>query len=192
MKDAYYGRYYHHAGVAITASAGDSGYGVSYPASSKWVTAVGGTTLRRSSSRRGFSESAWSGTGSGCSSYNTTTWQTSDTGCAGRAVADVAAVADPQSGVAVYDSEDFQGVSGWLTFGGTSAASPIIAATFALAGNTTDISDGSYLWSHHTASGLWDVSSGTNGDCPTQQWCESRTGWDGPTGWGSPNGTSDF
>ncbi len=193
MKDASYGRYYHHSGVAITASAGDSGYAVSYPASSKWVTAVGGTTLRRSTSRRGFTETAWSGTGSGCSAYNKTTWQdAATTGCSGRAVADVAAVADPQTGVAVYDSEDFQGARGWLTFGGTSASSPIIAATFALTGDTTHVTDGSYLWSHHTPAGLWDVSSGSNGGCPTAQWCNAGTGWDGPTGWGSPNGTSDF
>ncbi|HWC35948.1 MAG TPA: hypothetical protein VG650_14120 [Mycobacteriales bacterium] len=120
MKDTSYGRFFHHAGVAITASAGDSGYAVSYPASSKWVTAVGGTTLRRSTSRRGFAETAWSGTGSGCSADNATTWQqASTTGCAGRAVADVSAVADPATGVAVYDSLAFQGASGWLTFGGT-------------------------------------------------------------------------
>jgi hypothetical protein len=192
-RDNSYGRFFHHPGVAVTASAGDSGYGVSYPASSKWVTAVGGTTLRRSNARRGFTESAWDGSGSGCSAYNQAPWQPADTtACDGRAVADVAAVADPQTGVAVYDSEDFQGASGWLTFGGTSASSPIVAATFALAGNTADVADGSYIWSHHTPSGTWDVTSGENGQCPTSQWCTAGAGWDGPTGWGTPNGTSDF
>lgn len=193
MKDAYYGRHYHHEGVAITASAGDNGYGVSYPASSKWVTAVGGTTLRRSGVHRGFTETAWTGSGSGCSAYNTTTWQpATTTGCEGRAVADVSAVADPATGVAVYDSEDFQGASGWLTFGGTSASSPIVAATFALAGNASEVSDGSYLWSHHASTSLWDIGSGSNGTCPTPQWCTAGTGWDGPTGWGTPNGTAAF
>src|SRR3954451_23198133 len=53
--DNTYGRYYHHPGVAVTASTGDSGYGVSYPATSKWVTAVGGTTLTKSTrARRGW------------------------------------------------------------------------------------------------------------------------------------------
>lgn len=120
-KDSTYGRYYHHAGVAVTASAGDDGYGVSYPASSKWVTAVGGTTLRRATSARGFAETAWSESGSGCSTLNATTWQPADTtGCTGRAVADVAAVADPATGVAVYDSTPYETAVGWLTFGGTS------------------------------------------------------------------------
>ena len=193
MKDQYYGRYFHHSGVAITASAGDSGYGVSYPASSKWVTAVGGTTLRRSSARRGFSESVWAGTGSGCSAYNKTAWQDpATTGCPGRAVADVAAVADPATGVAVYDSLDYQGASGWLTFGGTSASSPIIAATFALAGNTADVNDGSYVWTHRTSTNLWDIRSGNNGTCDVNQLCTAKYGWDGPTGWGSPHGTAGF
>jgi subtilase family serine protease len=191
MKDQYYGRYFHHSGVAITASAGDSGYGVSYPASSSWVTAVGGTTLRRSTSRRGFTEAAWSGAGSGCSSFNKATWQDdATTGCAGRAVTDVAAVADPATGVAVYDSEDYQGASGWLTFGGTSASSPIVAAAFALAGNTADVTDGSYVWTHHTSADLNDVRSGSNGSCDVPQLCNASGGWDGPTGWGTPNGVA--
>jgi subtilase family serine protease len=189
--DNSYGRYYHHPGVAITASAGDNGYSVSYPASSKWVTAVGGTTLKRSSSARGFTESAWSDSGSGCSSDNTTTWQSvTITGCPDRAVADVSAVADPATGVAVYDSYAFEGASGWLTFGGTSASSPIIAAVYALAGNTADVSSGAYVWAHHT--GLRDVTSGSNGTCSTKQWCNARAGWDGPTGWGTPDGVAAF
>jgi subtilase family serine protease len=190
--DSSYGRYYHHPGVAITASAGDNGYGVSYPASSKWVTAVGGTSLKRSSSSaRGFTESAWDDSGSGCSTENSASWQSSSvTGCSGRAVADVSAVADPATGVAVYDSYAFEGTSGWLEFGGTSASSPIIAAVYALAGNTASVDDGSYLWAHH--GGLRDVTSGSNGSCSTRQWCTARSGWDGPTGWGTPDGTSAF
>jgi hypothetical protein len=186
-----YGRYFHHSGVAITASAGDSGYGVSYPASSKWVTAVGGTTLKHSSSSRGFTETAWNDTGSGCSTRNATTWQSeSTTGCAGRAVADVSAVADPATGVAVYDSYTFQDTDGWLTFGGTSASAPIIAGVYALAGNTGDVDDGSYLWAHH--GDLHDVSGGANGSCSVDRWCHAGHGWDGPTGWGTPDGTGSF
>ena len=187
--DKTYGRYYHHAGVAVTASTGDSGYGVSYPATSKWVTAVGGTTLTRSTkSKRGWSERAWTGSGSGCSTGNSTTWQKrSTTQCSGRAVADIAAVADPATGVAVYDSYVFENTSGWLTFGGTSASSPIIAAAFALAGNTANVKDGSYVWMHHSA-GVNDITSGSTGTCNTTSWCTARRGWDGPTGWGSPKG----
>jgi subtilase family serine protease len=183
-----YGRYYHHPGVALTASTGDSGYGVAYPASSKWVTAVGGTTLTRSTrSRRGWAERAWTGSGSGCSPLNTAGWQS--VGCDGRAVADVAAVADPATGVAVYDSYPFDGASGWLTFGGTSAAAPIVAGVFALAGNTSAVRDGSYVWTHHRG-GFNDVRSGSNGSC--DRWCTANSGWDGPTGWGTPKGLSAF
>jgi subtilase family serine protease len=189
--DRSYGRYYHHVGVAITASAGDSGYGTSYPASSRWVTAVGGTTLNAAANPRGFTETAWTGSGSGCSADNTAAWQdTTMTGCAGRAVADVAAVADPATGVAVYDSVGYEGASGWLTFGGTSASAPIIAGVYALAGNAGDISGGDYLWAHHRA--LRDITHGSNGNCPTFRWCTAQDGWDGPTGWGVPNGTGAF
>jgi subtilase family serine protease len=189
--DNSYGRYYHHSGVAITASTGDNGYGVSYPASSKWVTAVGGTSLHRSTSaRRGWSEGVWSGSGSGCSTLNHASWQpTTTTSCGGRAVADIAAVANPATGVAVYDSYVFDSTIGWLTFGGTSAASPIVAAAFALAGNTDQVQDGSWVWMHHTG-GVNDITYGSTGTCSTSRWCTAHYGWDGPTGWGTPKGVS--
>jgi subtilase family serine protease len=86
--------YYNHPGVAITASSGDGGYGVLYPAASPDVVAVGGTTLTSAMNLRGWTETAWSGAGSGCSKYESKpTWQT-DSGCAKRTVADVSAVAD--------------------------------------------------------------------------------------------------
>jgi subtilase family serine protease len=153
---------------------------------------VGGTSLKQSSrSSRGYTETAWTGSGSGCSTKNSTTWQKqSVTGCDGRAEADVAAVADPATGVAVYDSDSFEGAKGWLTFGGTSTSSPIIAAVYALAGNTSHVHDASALWAHHSA--LHDITSGSNGSCPTTRWCTARGGWDGPTGWGTPNGVAAF
>ncbi len=109
--DADYGQFFHHDGVAITASTGDDRYqGASYPASSSSVIAVGGTSLVRDGSARGWSESVWNdaegGTGSGCSDLNAAIpgSESFDTGCAGRAMSDVSAVADPETGVAVYDS----------------------------------------------------------------------------------------
>jgi subtilase family serine protease len=181
--------YYNHPGIAVTASSGDGGYGVEFPASSHYVTAVGGTTLNHSGST--WSQTAWSGAGSGCSTLNTAPSGQSgaNTGCTGRAVADVSAVADPNTGVAVYDSTAYQGLSGWLVFGGTSVASPLIASVYALAGNTASI-DNNYPYTHATA--LTDVTSGSNGTCPTSQWCHAGTGWDGPTGLGTPNGTGAF
>lgn len=180
---------YNHPGIAITASSGDSGYGVQFPAASAYVTAVGGTSLTPSSTARGWSETVWSGAGSGCSAYIAKpTWQT-DAGCANRTVADVAADADPSTGVSVYDSFAYQGSSGWLVFGGTSVASPIIASTYALAGNTASITSGSYGYSHTAA--LYDVTSGSNGTCGTYL-CTGQPGYDGPTGNGTPNGVGAF
>jgi subtilase family serine protease len=189
--DSTYGAYFNHPGIAITVSSGDGGYGVEYPASSHYVTAVGGTTLTRSGGTRGFTETAWSGAGSGCSTLNTALSgaSTFGTGCNGRAVADVSAVADPNTGVAVYDTTNYQGRSGWFVVGGTSASAPIIAAVYALAGNEASI-DNNYPYAH--ASSLFDVTSGSNGTCPTSQWCTARAGWDGPTGLGTPNGTGGF
>ncbi|MGW5255273.1 carboxypeptidase regulatory-like domain-containing protein [Streptomyces sp. NPDC004012] len=141
--------HFNHPGVAIVASSGDSNYGVSYPAASQYVTAVGGTSLVRDSSARGWSESVWSGgtsgAGSGCSLYEAKpAWQ-HDTGCDKRTVADVAAVADPATGVAVYDSYQ-QG--GWNVFGGTSASAPIIAGVYAAGTPVKDTYPASYPYAN--------------------------------------------
>ena len=181
---------YNHSNVAITASTGDNGYGVESPASYPTVTAVGGTSLTRSSTARGWSETAWSGAGSGCSRYNAKPayQQGVNTQCSTRALADVSAVADPNTGVAVYDSTPYQGTSGWLKFGGTSVSSPIIASVYALAGTGF----GPATPYAHTAS-LYDVTSGRNGRCNrTPVLCTAGAGWDGPTGLGTPNGTGAF
>jgi subtilase family serine protease len=187
---SYDSTYYNHPGIAITVSSGDSGYGVQYPAASQYVTAVGGTTLNRASNTRGWSETTWSGAGSGCSAYDPKpSWQ-KDSGCSKRTVADVSAVADPNTGVSVYDSFTYQGQSGWLVFGGTSVASPIIASIYALAGNASTATYGSYPYSH--SSSLNDVTSGSNGSCGGSYLCTAGTGYDGPTGLGTPNGTGGF
>jgi subtilase family serine protease len=187
--------FFHHPGVAITASSGDGAYsaGTEYPASSQYVTAVGGTSLSKSTNSRGWTESVWEtssseGAGSGCSSdVAKPSWQ-HDTGCSKRMVADVAAVADPATGVAVYQT---YGGSGWAVYGGTSAASPIIASVYALAG-TPGASDtpASYPYSH--TGNLYDVTSGSNGSCSPSYFCTATTGYDGPTGLGTPNGTAAF
>ena len=198
--------HFHHPGVAITASSGDSGYGASWPASSPYVTAVGGTALSKASNSRGWSETAWSGAGSGCSAYEAKpSWQ-HDSGCARRTVADVSAVADPNTGVAVYDTYNScggglvcdtelqlgvaQGADGWVEVGGTSVSSPIIASVYALAGNTSQVVNGSYPYSHTSA--LNDVTSGSNGSCGGSYLCTAKPGYDGPTGLGTPHGTGAF
>jgi subtilase family serine protease len=178
-------QYFNHPGVVITASSGDNGYGVEYPAASRYVTAVGGTSLTVNGTQW-VSETAWSGAGSGCSAYETKpSWQT-DTGCARRTVADVSADADPNTGASVYDSVTYSGQSGWFQVGGTSLASPLIASVYALSGGTV----GSTPYSH--PSSLHDVTSGTNGSCGGSYLCSAMTGFDGPTGLGTPNGVAAF
>jgi subtilase family serine protease len=179
--------HFNHPGVAITASTGDAGFGVEFPAASQYVTAVGGTSLVRDASRRGFTETVWAGAGSGCSAFITKpSWQ-NDTGCARRTVADVSAVADPNTGVAVYDTFKLH-PGGWLVFGGTSVSSPIIASVYALAGTATVA--GSYPYAH--VKSLFDVTSGSNGSCGGSYLCTGVSGYDGPTGLGTPNGTGAF
>jgi subtilase family serine protease len=188
LPDSTYGSYYNHAGIAITASTGDSGYqGASYPASSTYVTAVGGTTLKMSGTTR-VSETVWSGAGSGCSTSNTAVAPSSfNTGCAKRAMADVSAAADPNTGGLSTYSPTSNRSSTWSQWGGTSESSPIIAAVYALAGGGY-----SNATPYAHASSLNDITSGSNGSCPTTQWCNARAGWDGPTGLGTPNGTGAF
>jgi subtilase family serine protease len=191
-----YETHFNHPGVPITVSSGDGGYGVEYPAASQFVTAVGGTTLSRAavtaSNPRGWTETTWSGAGSGCSAYvSKPAWQ-QDPGCANRAVADVSADADPNTGVAVYDSFKYQGRSGWFVVGGTSASAPIVASVYALAGNATTTTYGSYPYGH--ASALFDVTAGSNGTCSSSAayLCTAGAGYDGPTGLGTPDGTGGF
>jgi subtilase family serine protease len=172
-------------GVLYAFATGDSGYaaGTQYPAASQYTLGVGGTTLTQDSSARGWSESAWSGAGSGCSSYEPApSWQSGVTGCgSNKAVADISADADPNSGLATYDT---YGQSGWIQVGGTSLATPLVTAMYALAGTTGD-NPASVPYAN--TGSLNDVTSGSNGSCGTSV-CDAGSGWDGPTGLGTPNG----
>jgi subtilase family serine protease len=175
-------------GVAFTVSTGDSGYGVQYPASSQYVTAVGGTTLTMNGLNY-VSETAWSGAGSGCSAFEPKpVWQ-NDTLCSNRTVADVSAVADPNTGAAVYVSTRIYGQKGWFKVGGTSLAAPVIAGIYALSGNTAGAAN-SIPYSNPSA--LRDITSGSTGSCGGTYLCTAVTGFDGPTGLGTPNGLLAF
>src|SRR5262249_15633167 len=135
---------YDHPGIAVTVSAGDDGFGIACPAVMNTVVAVGGTRLNLDGSNHYVSESVWSGSGSGCSTKNTarpwqkaeSTWGTIACGT-GRGMNDVAADASPATGAAVYDTFGF---GGWVTVGGTSLSSPLIAGVYALAGNASSFS----------------------------------------------------
>jgi subtilase family serine protease len=209
-----YGAYnapYDHPGTVITVSSGDCGYfnegckgdteAANFPASSPDVVAVGGTTLTHSG--EAWSSTVWEGAGSGCSTaFTAPLWQSevanySLTACGGgRSVADVGAVANPYTGVNVYDSTPSSSgdPTGWGVWGGTSLASPVVAAEFGLAGGAHGVEfPAQTLYSHIGENGaLYDVTSGHNGSCTGASSCQARAGYDGPTGVGSPVGLSAF
>lgn len=204
------GESYEHPGVVLTASSGDCGYlnqacagkaaSAEFPASAPGVIAVGGTTLTEE--HETWSSTAWADGGSGCSQiFAAPAWQRavanfSATGCEGeRSVADVAADANPKTGVDIYDSTpEGKAPTGWTVFGGTSVAAPIVAAEFALAGGAQGVRfPAATLYSHAgDASDLYDVVSGSNGSCGGATSCEAVAGYDGPTGLGSPLGLGGF
>jgi subtilase family serine protease len=203
---------YNHSGIVITASAGDSGYaeGSQQPCSYSTVVCTGGSSLVAASNSRGYSETVWNdlasgngATGSGCSSYVAKpSWQT-DKGCTKRSQSDVSFDADPENGVAVYDSTSYEGYSGWLVFGGTSVAAPALAGVYGLAGNASSLGPNAAksFWTN-AGKGLNAVTSGNNlasgKKCNSSYTyiCTAGTNADGvysgPTGWGTPNGDSDF
>jgi hypothetical protein len=183
--------YFSHPGDVITASAGDNDYGAIYPSTSPNVVSVGGTHLSTASNSRGWTESVWNdgggeGTGSGCSAFEPQpSWQTALglSGCSKRIANDTSADADPDTGLAVYDTSNGNG--GWNEVGGTSASSPMLAAMYALAGNAgSNPADDIYT---HT-SDFNDVTSGSDGSCSPAYLCTAETGYDGPTGIGTPEG----
>jgi hypothetical protein len=238
---------FNHPGVVVTAASGDSGYlnwgssepaaigHVGYPASSPHVVAVGGTRLQITSEHAWAGESVWNdgsgATGGGCSEgFEAPPWQRelpnwSAVGCGTkRAVADVSADADPYTGIAVYDSTTMvqqpgggSGPLGWETFGGTSLAAPLIAATFALAGGAGEVEYPAktlYEAERLHPESLHDVESGSNGrclnspnpktgqsgcttleeaaDCNSEAICVAGPGYDGPSGVGTPDGLAAF
>ncbi|HEX5494370.1 MAG TPA: hypothetical protein VFX70_07345 [Mycobacteriales bacterium] len=167
--------FYDHPGVAITAPSGDSGFGVDFPASAVGVTAVGATTLSRDLGNRTRSEAAYSG--GGCASSPKPPWQ-QDTFCATRTLVDVAAIGDPNIGVAVYDTF---GEPGFVVVGGVSVSAQIIAAVYALAGiPPVGSQPASFPYAH--PGDLNDITRGPG----------AGPGYDEPTGMGTPNGVAAF
>jgi hypothetical protein len=175
----------------------------SYPATSPDVVAVGGTRLELNGSGAWESETVWNdggesggvpdghgAGGGGCSVvFTAQPWQQnvadwSSVGCGtDRAVADVAADADPYTGVAVrysrpeckFEYEEagkVKSVPDWCTIGGTSLASPLIASTYALAGGAGGVEyPAKTLYQNEKLrpAALHDITatatSGSNGKC---------------------------
>jgi len=180
--------HYQHSGHVIVASSGDYGFtAASFPAVTPGVVAVGGTSLYAADNTRGWTEKAWSGAGSGCSAYVAKPAYQKYKHCGMRTIADVSAVADPDTGVAVYDTtpNPYGIPPGWLIVGGTSASSPFIAGVIGLAGNASTFTTG-FAYKH--TSSVFDVVGGSNGYCGNDYLCTAKKGYDGPTGIGTPNG----
>jgi subtilase family serine protease len=187
---------YNQPGIAVTASTGDSGYGVQFPASSPHVTAVGGTTLYMSGNTR-VSETVWPGAGSGCSAvYGEPAWQTPshanmaiNTLCTMRMAADVSADADPDTGVVFYMNNPPY-APGFYAVGGTSVSNQIIAGIY---GEKADaVSYASKIYANSAS--LLDITSGTNAppSCSGTYFCVAGAGYDGPTGLGVPTNDTPF
>jgi hypothetical protein len=185
--------------VATVAATGDNGYnayldttdgpGDGYPAAAAGVTAAGGTTLAAATTGlRGYGESAWSDAGSGCVPAEPKPAYQTVSGCSGRAYADVSADADPNTGLSIYDS----GNGGWVLMGGTSLATPLVAAFDAVTG----VAGTTPQWAYTDSALLNDPTSGANGSssgpglCAASIFyiCNAGVGYDGPTGAGSISG----
>jgi hypothetical protein len=181
---------FNNAGIGTFACSGDDGYdsfqpgisGPSYPSTSQYAIAVGGTHLAKvdtSINPRGWVETAWSNAGSSCStSILKPAFQLPQAACGMRAASDISAVADPSTGLAVYCAQE----GGWVVTGGTSAASPIVTSLFAAAGHADAVPQ--FVYNHPEV--FLDVTMGANGNCGTNV-CNAGTGWDGPTGLGTPD-----
>jgi len=152
------------------------------------VIAVGGTHLVADGSQRGWSETVWSGAGSGCSTvYAKPAWQ-HDPNCSKRMEADVSAVADPATGVAVFGPNN-SGVGTWLVFGGTSVSAPLVGGIYGV--NGLPVKNAAQVL-YKRPGKFFDVTSGSNGSCGGTYFCTGMPGYDGPTGLGTPNGSKRF
>lgn len=186
-----YDSYFNHSGVTYLASSGDSGSGVEWPASSPYVVSAGGTTLNVDSTGTYESETGWSGSGGGLSTYvSIPDYQKSVSNIVGnyRGNPDISWVSDPNTGATVYDTTSYEGQAGWFQVGGTSLSSPSLAGVVALIDQSLGHSLDSYgfltdLYAATSSSydtDYHDVTSGSNGDY------NAESGYDLVTGIGTP------
>ena len=193
--------YFNIPGVSIFVASGDSGWNdpteVVFPSTSRYVTAVGGTRLKKdTTTSRGFDEVAWTSSAtswaaafSDCSTlFPKPSWQTAATQCSMRASSDISAVA---SNVLVYS----QGA--WELSGGTSVSAPLVAGIYAeshIAGADPGLPYRISNTFHDITAGFPDNSSayydddGVRASCGGSPICTVGAGWDGPTGLGTPDG----
>ena len=189
--EANYDSYFQTSGIVYVSSSGDTSAETEYPAVSPYVVAAGGTTLNRDSSGNFLSETAWSDTGCGPSTYESRpSYQNAIYSIVGnkRGTADISFDANPNTGVNVYDSTPYDGEKGWWVLGGTSVAAPSLAGVINLAASSNGFTTGSTaeltrIYSYlNNASAFRDITSGSDGAY------KSAVGWDYVTGVGSPIG----
>jgi subtilase family serine protease len=185
-----------HNGVSFFAASGDTGGQKIYPAMSPYVVSVGGTSLTTGSGGDWKSESAWSGSGGGQSSYSPELRYQFPVQSSGmRQGPDVSADANPSTGVDVYDTYGYSGV---VVVGGTSAASPMWAGVIAVADEGFNLQGFDTVDSNRVHFGLYglayqyypyydgidfhDIQSGSAGGHA------ATLGYDEATGLGTPSG----
>ncbi|MFC4911823.1 hypothetical protein [Actinomadura gamaensis] len=184
--------HFDHPGVAIVAASGDTGFNGGghelLPAAYPTVVAVAGTDLYRDpATRRGWAETSWRATASGCSLYEKRpSWQREGDCGDRRTVADVAAVASDYTPVSAFNS----GNGGWVNVSGGPVAPALVGGVYGLAGNPASTPAPQRPYTHRRY--MFDITSGTNGTCGGSILCTARTGYDGPSGMGAPNGTGAF
>ena len=182
-------RYFTTPGVVYFASAGDSGWGAAYPSSSPNVISAGGTSIPRDANGNFLGENCWWGSGGGISQVEPRpSYQNSIQGIVGgyRGTPDLAADADPFSGVAVMAN------GAWYIVGGTSLSSPLLAG-IVNASNTFRTSTQTELtqvYGEYAGAGTYltyfnDVTVGSNGYTAT-------VGWDQCTGIGSTKSPTGY
>ncbi len=183
--EAYFDSHFQKNGVVFFASTGDAP-GVSWPSVSANVVAVGGTSLARHLSTFAFLYHAtWSEGGGGSSSYIPVPAYQSSVGAtvgAYRGVPDIAAVADPATGVWVFDS----GNGGWFSVGGTSVASPLIAGVVNSSGHFYPSSAMELAQIYQNAANPSTYAAATTGYCGPQAAFKAATAWNFCLGVGSP------
>ncbi len=195
--DSYFTTPSGHTPVTFVAASGDEGSsrGVEWPATSPNVVSVGGTTLNVSTTSGTYSsETGWSDSTGGYSALEAEpSYQDSVQTSGRRSSPDVAYDANPNTGVAVYDSVNYEGYVGWEEIGGTSEGAPQWSALLAIADQGRAINKlsalngasgtlpGLYsLYSTHS-SDFHDITSGS-----TSRFISAGPGYDLVTGMGSP------
>lgn len=189
--DSYFTTPAGHTPITFVASSGDSGAwgGTEWPSSSPNVVSVGGTTLFTTNTTSTIqSETGWSGSGGGVSSFEgEPSYQAAVQSTGRRTTPDLSLDADPNTGLYTYVTDTSTGRGNWQIFGGTSASAQLFGGILAVTDQVRGIFGKGTLDTQSTLSALYsssattlnDITSGVNG-------YRAGIGYDLVTGLGSP------